>query len=663
VESREFDTLASPTTEEKIVGVDRRFGDLIRLTSGPLLVAIGLLIGSGVAYAGVPADPPGGATPVYPQWNNGVVNADRDSGSDTTFFVMQSIADLYTSAGLYGCTLNNGAGQTLYNTDFTATASDEGYYCQANQNIATTDTSDNWNRTEIYQGVDLVGSGNGQNQLCGQITSPLAVNFARSSKPIDTGTGGNTPVGPTSPTCATESQVGFAKDGVPVVDVQTLNPSTYGTSTASGTNDDYASIDSGKVGPVADGWLPTDAVGGPYHGTAFTNVSNADNGGGANSTAWRLWCSNGAANQINDWGALTNLGPTLAVVNATVSGGSLTAAPEASLDGAFTGSTSAITFPSNVTGATLAGTGVPGSVTVTGGGGTSTLTLSNSSFSVSNENLTLTLTGSQTEAVGQGVPDGIPVRIMGVNTQSGTEATMELYSNADAATGCLSNTDANAAGDPNTATGGGPTSGTNTHTALENNAAQVLQFAESDFPADPVDQSIEAATTLYYESNGVYNTDPYAGEADIWSTGTVGSGTSTTYTLSKVSENGKTTTTANLLNNLYPTARTLFNIYRTDTVSASTGGFLNWLCGTNGDNSGITKGIDNTDGLNYDTELNTLISTTFGFPRLTDESSEPSNGLQPADLQQAPNTTCASGLTGTSGNGDPPVTAVVNSQG
>ncbi len=37
----------------------------------------------------------------------------RGSGSDTTFFVMQKISDIYNAAGLYGCTLTTASGQTL----------------------------------------------------------------------------------------------------------------------------------------------------------------------------------------------------------------------------------------------------------------------------------------------------------------------------------------------------------------------------------------------------------------------------------------------------------------------------------------------------------------------------------------------------------------------
>ena len=72
-----------------------------------------LVVGAGVASAATPPDPTGGANPVAPHFYNGNVEGIRDSGSDTTFFMMQRIGDLYTGAGLYGCTLNSSAGQTL----------------------------------------------------------------------------------------------------------------------------------------------------------------------------------------------------------------------------------------------------------------------------------------------------------------------------------------------------------------------------------------------------------------------------------------------------------------------------------------------------------------------------------------------------------------------
>jgi hypothetical protein len=566
---------------------------------GAAALSATLIVGAGVASA-APADPPGGSTPLAPHFNNGNVEGIRDSGSDTTFFMMQRIGDLYTGAGLYGCTLNSSAGQTLYNSSDPASATNNlSFFCQSGQNVSTTDVNDNWNRTEVTQGVDNVGSGAGQNQLCGAATTPLNVDFARSSKP-STGA------------CSTEVQTGYAKDGIPIIDYP-VNPTTIGGGTS--TTAPYSSINGGVVGPVTQGWLPGDANGGPFTGTALANISNADNGGGAASTAYRLWCATNTT-RITDWGALTNLGPNLEVQGVSLNSGSTTAT--------ITG-----TFPSTVASPdAITGTDIPSGTTVASVSG-GTLTLSNPASATAT--VTVRITTASALAVGQGVPIGVPVRLMGINTSSGTEATFASYAESGVSSGgCASNMNTNDASDPNpvTATGTNATP----HVALENNSDQIDQFANGDFPSpDFVDQAIEVATTLYIESNGVYNTNPFAAAATI---------NGVSFTGNKVGENGFSTTTGNLLTNHYPTARTLFNIYNSGTVRASTGGFLNWICDGN---SNFSKGLDNTTGLNFDSELTTAIGSVFGFPRLTDQTGAPAIGT-PADNIAAPNNACAASL-------------------
>ena len=137
-------------------------------TGAAMLIAT---LGLGVGPAGAaPADPASG---VAPHFYNGKVSAIRNAGSDTTFFVMQKIDDLYTSAGLYGCTLNAGGEATLFNNTFLpSTTANANFYCQSGGNIDTTDTADNWDRTEVSTGVDAVGSGAGQNQLCAAAATP-----------------------------------------------------------------------------------------------------------------------------------------------------------------------------------------------------------------------------------------------------------------------------------------------------------------------------------------------------------------------------------------------------------------------------------------------------------------------------------------------------------
>ena len=529
-----------------------------------------------------------------PHFYNGNVENIRNAGSDTTFFMMQKVGDLYTGAGLYGCTLNDSAGETLYNSsDPASVTSNEYYFCQSGKNVSTSDTADNWDRTEVTEGVDLVGSGGGQYQLCGATSTPLPVDFSRSSKPAGTA-------------CSTMVQNGYAKDGVPILDYP-INPSTYGTSTTA----PYSNINGGVVGPVALGWLPGDTPSGPYTGSALTSLSNADNGGGASSTIYRLWCATGAT-QITDWGSLVNLGPNLEVQGVTLSG--------------TTGTISG-TFPSTVaTNDAISGPGIPSGDKIQSVSGNQ-ITLTNAA---SSGTVTVRITTSSSLPVGQGMPIGVPMRIMGINTSSGTEATWASMAESGVASGgCSSNMDTDAASDPNPATNSGDNTGQ--HIALENNSAQIGQFAQGDWPnPDYVDQAIEASTTLYIESNGVYNTNPYAGAVTI---------NGTSYSGAKVSLNGVDPNTPQLLNNSYPTARTLFNIYNSNTVRASTGGYLNWICDGN---TNFTKGVDDSTGANFDTELTTIIGSVFGFPRLTDTST--GGTTTPADNLAAPNTSCAATL-------------------
>jgi hypothetical protein len=523
---------------------------------------------------------------------------------------MQRIGDLYTGAGLYGCTLNSGAGQTLYNSSDPASATtNEEYYCEANSNISTTDTNDNWDRTEVTEGVDDIGSSAGQSQICSALSTPLPVDFARSAKPIGSA-------------CSTLAELGFGKDGVPIIDYP-INPSTYGTSTTA----PYSSLNGGVVGPVSRGWLPGDPTSGPNTGTALANISNADNGGGAASTAYRVWCATNSS-RITDWGQFTNLGPNVDLANVTETSGSATI--------------SGLLGPSSdlASGDAVTGTGIPSGTTVSSVTGSSA-TLSNSATASGTVDLKVTIPSAL--AVGSGYPIGIPIRVMGINTAAGIESTFASFAESGVSGGgCSSNMNTNDASDPNpvTATGTNATP----HIALQNNSDQVDEFAIGDFPSpDYVDQAIEAATTLLVESNGVVNTNPYAGAVTI---------DGTSYSGTKVEENGASPTTAGILQNTYPTAITLFNVYLTNTVRASTAGFLNWICDGN---TNFEKGSDNSTGLNFDAELSTLISTTYGFPRLTDESGSPSI-TTPADGVPAPNNTCAANLAVTSSSGSDTIT-------
>ena len=584
---------------------------------GVAAIAASLLVGTGVAAAAAPPDPAGGAVPVAPHFYNGNVEPIRGAGSDTTLFLMQRISDLYTGAGLFGCTLNTSAGQTLYNSsDPASSSSNEEYYCQAGQNVATTDVSDNWDRTEVYEGVDDIGGTPGSQQLCGSLPTPLAVDFARGTKPA-----------PAIGGCP-DLDTGYAKDAVPAI-AYPLNPSAYGTSTFSG----YDSVNGGTIGPVVSGWLPGDPTAGPYNGTPLSDISNADNGGGAGSTVYRLWCAGGGT-RITDWGQLTNLGPDLEIVDVTTNSGSTTAT--------LSGSGPVTSFPAAIAaGQSVSGPGIASKTMVSSVAGT-TLILS-APATASSTTATLTFATSTTFAEGSGVPFGLAIRLIGVNTGAGIESTFASYANSGVSGGgCASNMNANSPGDPNPVTAPSPNSA---HIALQNSSDQIDQFAQSDFPnPDYVDQAIEASTTIYIESNGVFNTNPYAAAVTI---------DGTSYSGTKLTQNGGILpTTPNLLSDTYPTTITLRNIYRTDTVRASTAGFLNWICDSN---VNFKKGTDNETGKNFDTELGTDISTLFGFPRLTDESQAAAVST-PADGIAAPNNECAADLPVTTTSGSDTVT-------
>lgn len=452
-----------------------------------------------------------------PRWFIGHVESIRSAGSDTTFFMMQSIADLYMQAGLYGCTLNL-APTPNYST------------CNTGADISTTDLTDNYDRVEVTTGIDQIGSGEGQKQLCGLDSSPFPVDFARSSKPASSANG-----------CSDMVGLGFGKDGVPAVDF----PGAEGPGTATGT-----AFGSKIVGPVAAGWLPGDPVTCDQtltcSGTAFTDISNNDNGGGIDSTAWRLWCSTDtnpadANSKITDWGQLTNLA----------------------------------------------------------GGHT----------------------------VGNGTAIGVPINIIGVNPSSGTESTYAHFADSGQTAG---SPPADVCGNTNV---NSSTLQGNPHIALENNAAQIGDFAAADFPASDAtqaaDQAAEVATSLYFMSNGVYDSNIHARIV----TDTNG----TKYSVSKMTQNGVAptkTATGTLMNNTFPTARTLYNIYRTSTVRASTADFLDWICDSN---SASVKGTDLSTGQNYNNEVTSAIQTKYGFIRLTSSTPAPNNSCQPITAVADPN--------------------------
>ncbi len=558
---------------------------------GGAALACTMMLGGGVASAiTIPPYPTYG---VYPTWlttNGTVSHIDRASGSDTTFYMMQQLADEYNQAGLYGCTLvGSGATQNSVCDNTTGGPPNE-------SNVTTTDTTDNFDSNEVLMGENDIGSTNGQQQLCGYIPTPEPVDFARSSKPIASNANCANP--------AVLRETGYAKDSVPVTDFQNINPAAFGSAsgyvghTFTAPHQSFVSpaFPAGGIGPVAAGWLPGDptncvaaGTGSPAcSGTALTDVDGGT-GTGATSVVYRLWCATDAT-RITDWGQLSNL-------------------------------------------------------------------------SAANN-------GGVAQSVGNGKPIGVPIRIIGVNKGSGTVATFNAFANSGVSGGGCSASpfNNNAASGQNPFTSDGYTG--NPEIALENNAGQIGDFAAANWPNDPADQAVDIATSLYFEGLGYYDTIPHAGTAVITpGTGTVPSGVPTAYTVSLTSEsnpadNSDAPISPSILHersNLYPTSRTLFNIYRTDTIRASAGGFLNWVCDTNPTNSpgGLeTKGLDQLYGGNFDSDITNTINATFGFSRLTDAASELSQSAQtPADGLLTPNATCDAQLTVSTQSG---VTTVTN---
>jgi len=546
--------------------------------SAVLMLGVGMAGTASAAGPSIPAFPNFGA---YPNWlpaNDQISNVDHSEGSDTTLFMMQSISDLYAQAGLFPFSCQ----PTTNNQDCLTPAANSGN----NPNNTQSDVNDNFAATEELQGVNDVGSGNGQGELCGTIGTPVntTVDYSRSSKPF--GVAG----------CAGQG-LGYAKDSVPAVDFQTIDPQEYGTASGyigtSFPSYDYNTgatvmtpFPSGGIGPVAAGWLPGDPfncaanpnyptpTAGDCSGKPFSDVDNTPTPGsglgGASSLAYRLWCQHGSSatageSQITDWGQLTNL------------------------------------------------------------------------------------TGS--EVPGQGAPIGVPIRIIGVNSGSGTAATFNNFAKSGIGSGnctATSNYNENAASGANPEVGQGPGPG-NLEIALENDANQIGDFAEADWPSsDPADQVVDIATSLYFMGLGPYDTNPNAGVTNLEATG-VPAGDPTSFTESLMFGNGVQPSIAHERSNAFPTSRTLFNIFRTDKVRASTGGFLNWMCDTNTGGS-IPKGTDHVDGGNFDTDLTNIINGQYGFSRNTDTTPELSASAQlTANGVTNPNGTCAATQTIASG--------------
>ena len=200
----------------------------------------------------------------------------------------------------------------------------------------------------------------------------------------------------------------------------------------------------------------------------------------------------------------------LAIVGVTVSNTGPGGDAVLTLPSSATTSFPVTTFPSQIASPGAAsGADIASGSTVSSGAGTSTITLSKPATTTGGPT-TVDFVTSTNFAAGNGEPIGLPIRAIGVNTGSGTEATFQGYADFGSLTGCSSQVPAVAevAVDPNGSTNSGDNSGG--HTALENDAAQIGDFDAADFPGDPTDQAIELATSLYFESNGIFDSNPHA---------------------------------------------------------------------------------------------------------------------------------------------------------
>jgi hypothetical protein len=222
-----------------------------------------MLLGSGVGQAAT--------LDAYPQFFTPGVNQFRATGSETTYYVMNAISNLYSQTAIYGCTLQAVDMRT----------------CNTAADGSATDTVDDYSRNEFTNG-EGIGTGNGVKQLCGSVpTGGLPVDFARGSR---------------APSGAAEScavGLNFAKDSIIGVVFQFHNKTAVACTTGSCT--------ATQIGPVAAGWRPGDALGGPYTGVSVGNLDNTASSilGGA-SLASEVYCDKTGTFAIGDWGQLND---------------------------------------------------------------------------------------------------------------------------------------------------------------------------------------------------------------------------------------------------------------------------------------------------------------------------------------------------------------------
>jgi ABC-type phosphate transport system substrate-binding protein len=190
-----------------------------------------------------------------PHWFTGKIQQVRSAGSETTYYLMQKIGNLYNQTSIFGCTLSATDRRT----------------CNTSGDTKDTDILDDYDRTEVMNGAG-VGSGGGIDMLCGGPAGNLPVDFARSSRAVKT-----------SDTCNADLvSKPLAKDAIVGLNFPFETPPTGAT-----------------IGPVAQGWRTGDPLGGPYSGKPVTNLDNTT------TVVNRIWCKTDST-RITDWGQLTD---------------------------------------------------------------------------------------------------------------------------------------------------------------------------------------------------------------------------------------------------------------------------------------------------------------------------------------------------------------------
>ena len=403
-----------------------------------------------------------------PHFYNGNVEGIRDAGSDTTFFMMQRIGDLYTGAGLYGCTLNYERRSDPLQLERP---------CLGTTNLRLllpVGTEPVHHRRQRQLGPH--GSDRGcRHRRIGWRSEPALPGYVHPASRrllplVEAGGHGLLDHG------ADRLRQGRRADH--------RLPGQPERRTGRRPRRRTRTINGGVVGPVALGWLPGDPNSGPTRGRLrpLTNgrLSNVDNGGepaarptGSGAPRTPPGSPTGARS--------TNLGPNLEVQGVTLTNGSTSATDLGHLpvDGGLRAGHHRVRHPVGHDDPSRLGRdahAVPGrSSTATDTVRITTTQLKLAVGSGACRSAYRSAHGRQHEPRAPRPPaPATPTR----GASSG---------------GCSSNMNTNAAHRPQP----GHRHGDNAtaHIALENNSDQIDQFANGDFPSpDFVDQAIEAST-------------------------------------------------------------------------------------------------------------------------------------------------------------------------